>query len=972
MKKTLLLFCFFLSILRGPLFAQNFQITTSVVRTDSICSFKYRVTTTATGGTQPYRFVMDSTVTSSTGIFSNVSSGYHFIQVFDANGQSRFASVNLDYGGVQWRAVFETISNSCTVTSIATYKLNVTGGQPPFTYRINDDSLVTTTNSFNLQPLRSYKVVIDDAIGCSTTMYVETPPAQYFEVKSDFLPNRCGDSIGSVKLKIRTNLILTTPLSISFNGRPFSSDTIFTNIPPRGYSVVVKTLTCGDRSVTTYPISYGAVWASNAYFNVTDCAGQKGRLGIVILGGSPPFKFTLNGQSEQIRNETFAQWENISVGTAYTIRVQTAEGCVVTKTGQTKESLYFPYDYVATCGQMATLRMVNNSGNPNSRYKLDNQNAALDASGLPFWQNISAGRHVLVLTDTVGCVVGDSTLTFYSQGNFNTVFTRANGTCVDSLFKINVTGGTPPYTYRVNEGLPTTNNILNLNTNGYYNIDIVDANYCRSSATLNGNSTVFRQDSVRITTTFTAQNCSSNLADIRIAVPDTNAARPLSMSFNGRPFSADTFFTNVPTGQGYAVLVKSKQGCDMRSIFSVPRVNSALTLIVRDTCANRFGRGSIDAYAYGGTNPYTCRWSNGSTSFRLNDAPIGTYSVTITDANGCSGTRTVAITSCVWSGDTDTSGVVDSRDLLNIGVAFGETGPVTCIDSIRNPFCTLWYGRKAQNWSKQTAAGANYKHIDTNGDGIINAKDTLAITRNWNLTHALRNPNTPIATERSAVPPIFIQTRTVREGDMVSFPIMLGEASATADNIYGLAFSVKYPPSVIEVNSMRLAVNQSWIGASSELLNVFKDEFDNVFHVGLVKTNRLNSTGSGQIATLTFKLKTGTKGSDLQFGVYNDLVINNVGQQITSVGRTTTVKVLTATADPIWANQIQVYPNPTTGNVFIDAQNLDIQTITLMDIAGKMIQKIEKNGPLSIKAVGTYFLKIETDKGVVMKKIVKL
>jgi hypothetical protein len=153
---------------------------------------------------------------------------------------------------------------------------------------------------------------------------------------------------------------------------------------------------------------------------------------------------------------------------------------------------------------------------------------------------------------------------------------------------------------------------------------------------------------------------------------------------------------------------------------------------------------------------------------------------------------------------------------------------------------------------------------------------------------------------------------------------------------------------------------------------VFKDEFDNVFHIGLVKTNKLNVTGSGQIATLVFKLKAGTKGSDLQFGVYNDFLINNNGQQLTSVGRTTSVKVLTETAEPIWANQIQVYPNPTTDKVFVETQNIVIQSITVLDIAGKMIEKINQNTPLSIKTVGTYFLKIETDKGTVMKKVVRL
>ena len=92
-------------------------------------------------------------------------------------------------------------------------------------------------------------------------------------------------------------------------------------------------------------------------------------------------------------------------------------------------------------------------------------------------------------------------------------------------------------------------------------------------------------------------------------------------------------------------------------------------------------------------------------------------------------------------------------------------------------------------------------------------------------------------------------------------------------------------------------------------------------------------------------------------------------------GRLTTIKILTETAEPIWANQINIYPNPTTDKVFIDAQNIDIQSITVFDMVGKQVQNIQKSAlsaPLSIPTAGTYFIRIETNKGAVMKKIVKM
>ncbi|MCZ2338110.1 MAG: SprB repeat-containing protein [Chitinophagales bacterium] len=52
--------------------------------------------------------------------------------------------------------------------------------------------------------------------------------------------------------------------------------------------------------------------------------------------------------------------------------------------------------------------------------------------------------------------------------------------------------------------------------------------------------------------------------------------------------------------------------------------------------------GSIDAIFLGGTPGYTYQWSNGATSEDINGLAAGTYSVTVTDANGC--TKVDAIT----------------------------------------------------------------------------------------------------------------------------------------------------------------------------------------------------------------------------------------------------------------------------------------------------------------------------------------
>ena len=56
--------------------------------------------------------------------------------------------------------------------------------------------------------------------------------------------------------------------------------------------------------------------------------------------------------------------------------------------------------------------------------------------------------------------------------------------------------------------------------------------------------------------------------------------------------------------------------------------------VTNTTCTSAIG--AISLIVNGGTAPYTYLWNNGATTPNISGLAAGAYSLTITDANGCS------------------------------------------------------------------------------------------------------------------------------------------------------------------------------------------------------------------------------------------------------------------------------------------------------------------------------------------------
>ena len=86
----------------------------------------------------------------------------------------------------------------------------------------------------------------------------------------------------------------------------------------------------------------------------------------------------------------------------------------------------------------------------------------------------------------------------------------------------------------------------------------------------------------------------------------------------------------------FNVLITDANGCDTTLGYTVSEP-AALTLdtTLTNTTCNGFTDGSITLSVTGGTGSYAYTWSTGDTTAALTSLGAGTYSVTVTDSNGC-------------------------------------------------------------------------------------------------------------------------------------------------------------------------------------------------------------------------------------------------------------------------------------------------------------------------------------------------
>ncbi|MFN4233195.1 MAG: gliding motility-associated C-terminal domain-containing protein [Bacteroidia bacterium] len=578
-----------------------------------------------TGGTAPFTYSWSTGATSQS--VNGLCPNQYTVTATDANGCSDTDTITITEPPLLTISV-ATTNVLCNGQCNGTATVTINGGTPG--YDISWSNGQTTSGIIGLCA-GNYSVTVTDTNGCIATQnfQITQPPPLLVSVNDTTI------SCSSLCDGVLTSTVSggTSPYNYSWSNGQNGQNA--TNLCIGNYSLTVTDAngcTASDGGTVSNPV---AIVPNATVIQNATCNGLcNGSATVNPTGGTAPYTYLWsNGQSSQTAT-------GLCGGQTYTVTVTDALGCLASQTITITQPPVFNATVNVTnvncfgqCTGQISLGMSGGTSPYSVVWNTTPVQTGTTAVGL------CAGTYTATITDNNGCVYSASgTVTEPTQVQGNTTFTNVtcNSAC-DGTATANPSGGTPGYTYSWSPGGQTTSSVTSL-CPGQYIVTITDALGCVDRDTIN----ITEPLALNATITNVAATCST-ACDGAATVLAGGGTPPYSYLWST---GATTQSVNNLCIGNYTVTVTDAQNCQITIPVSiVPVVN--IIINTTGTQISCFGAcdGQATATASGGTAPYTYSWNtspvqNTQTAFGL---CAGTYTVTVTDANGCFNTQSVTL-----------------------------------------------------------------------------------------------------------------------------------------------------------------------------------------------------------------------------------------------------------------------------------------------------------------------------------------
>lgn len=616
----------------GTILEPQGPLEISFTKTDKLCNGGINngaIDVTVKGGTAPYTYLWNNSSTSQD--ISSLSTGTYSLTVKDAKNCTSSISVDISEPAVLDH--FSTITNvNCHNGTDGAISIDVIGGKLPYSFAWSSGQ---TTEDIRSISAGNYVLTITDANNCtSVKTHTLTQPlaALNASVVGSTNVSCFGGDNGAIDISTSGG---TATYSYKWSNSkgvvlPLQSEDV-SALTAETYTLLVtdaKNCTFSLSQAITQPIA--ALSSTPILTNINCYGAATGIIDPVIAGGTAPYTYAWS-------NSTSGASASSLVAGNYSLNVQDAKGCTATYNytlTQPAKALNVTLqgtNILCNGNNTGSIKTTVTGGTTNYTYTWNNGSVSKDVA------NLLAGNYNVLVTDAVGCSqTANITLTepnapLTASTNITDVDCYNNKT---GAIDLTVTGGTTPYTYKWSNAQSfvlqdTTQDISKLKAN-IYTVLITDKNNC----TFTINSSVNQPSAALVNTgVINHANC-FGLNDGSITTTTSGGTQPYSYSWSNGNLTKDI---TASAAGSYTVTVTDAKNCKATGTYSITQPTAALTVYtdLSGVLCKGDATGKIATKVGGGTAPYTYAWSNGSTDNHIHHVVAGSYTLTVTDAQGC-------------------------------------------------------------------------------------------------------------------------------------------------------------------------------------------------------------------------------------------------------------------------------------------------------------------------------------------------
>ena len=679
-----------------------------------------RIFSSVTGGTSPYSYSWLSGQT--TPNLNSLYVGYYELLVGDQNGCTAMDTITLTEPDTLVPLITVTtvtggFNISCNGGNDANATVLVSGGSAPYTYIWSTGDTTVTIDSLYAGEIYVNVFDVNYCTGTDTATIVEPDPI--LSQTSMTLEVTCyGGSDGEGFVSVLGG---TPPYTYAWSNGDATDN-------PGGLDAGIYYVTITDANncvkldsiEIAQPDSLGLELQPSTFAsgnNISCNGGDNGYIDLIVSGGTGPYTYTWS------TTETNEDISNLPAG-SYSVVVVDANGCTKSASITLTEPPVLIIDSISSPTYVGGWNISCNGGDNGSVYSGASGGAA---PFVYYWSNgdstqnisnVSVTTYILTVTDLNGCIVQDSILLTEPTLLSTSVGAQVNVSCnggSDASVTISASGSTPPYQYTIDGSTYQSSPTFSGLAAGSYNITVQDTNGC---SMIQGVTIIEPVAPVTAAATSVIDASCNGSANGSAVVSASGGTSPYLFSIDNTIFTTDSTFIGLAAGS-YTFYINDANGCSTTATATVnePVVLSGVLTPVDETCNS--ANGSATVAPSGGTSPYTYLWSTTDTTQTITNLIPGSYSVTVTDFQGCTFSSSVTV------GSIANLNVSVGSQINNL--CFGNTmGSATAtLVGGTSPFTYVWSNGDSTATTSNLAAGTYTVQVTDANNCMGNSSVTI-------------------------------------------------------------------------------------------------------------------------------------------------------------------------------------------------------------------------------------------------------